>query len=224
MYGSGSTWAYNLARGIAHGRADQITSLYADHFAALPALPRGFGLLLLKCHRPDAPLQQFLAEQARGRLLLTVRDPRDAVVSLLQRFPNMLSHQFDNALEWVAASAAALVPVAQQPGAKVLRYEDRFIGSTACFDQVAAMLRASPSQQQRQNLLEDLSPEGVRRTIRHLEATGSIRGEACPDLQTHWHANHVRDGQVGKYADYLTRAQEAEVLQRTTAYRRHFGY
>ena len=38
------------------------------------------------------------------------------------------------------------------------------------------------------------------------------QGEAVWDRETHWHANHVGDGKVGKWRDALTPAQAEDIL------------
>ena len=44
------------------------------------------------------------------------------------------------------------------------------------------------------------------------------------DPATHWHPGHVGDGRMGKYAEFLTAAQQEEILTRTRDYCKRFGY
>ena len=106
----------------------------------------------------------------------------------------------------------------------VFRYEDKFIGSVETFDRIAAMLQIIPSATHRAEILAALEPAAVRDKIKRLEAAGSIRGEAIWDRETHWHANHVGDGRVGKFRDNLSVEQEKEILRQTREYCDHFGY
>ena len=39
-----------------------------------------------------------------------------------------------------------------------------------------------------------------------------------------WHANHVGDGRIGKFADALTAEEVRRVDEETSEYRQRFGY
>lgn len=214
---SGSTWLFNLVREICLAEGWQFQSLYAaDETDLLPLLVRT-ARIVVKLHAPPPGLRAFIAGCGEP-MLLTVRDPRDAVVSLMRRF----GQSFEAALDQIAASAASLAELATLRPVEALRYEDGFVGSPALFDRVAALLGARLPAGRRDAILARLSPEQVSRQIDELAASGRLSGGV--DLATHWHLNHVGDGKVGKFADALTRAQQEAVARRTAEFCARFGY
>lgn len=223
QHGSGSTWMFNLAREICRTMAVNFVSCSQDSDAYLPWDALGSRLLIVKAHNPTAGLRSLIAN-ADVPAIITVRDPRDAVASHLQRFPNSLAQNFDQALEAIAVSAERLVALSRLCQLPIFRYEDGFVGRNETFDKVAALLGVSPSEEQRVAILDGLSPSAVRETVAALEAAGAIRGEKMWDRETQWHAGHVGDGKIGKFKAVLTPSQQQEVLDRTREFYECFGY
>ena len=79
-------------------------------------------LIVAKTHNPMADFQAFVAGSA-DPVAITVRDPRDAVVSFMQRFPNSLGASFDQALAAIVLSAERLTAVSRLRDVPVFRYE-----------------------------------------------------------------------------------------------------
>ena len=223
QHGSGSTWMFNLVREICLAEGVDFVSVHRDSKANLPWDAPGSPLIVAKSQNPMADLESYIVDSGEPAVI-TVRDPRDAVVSFMQRFPNSLATSFEEALKAIAWSGERLVALSRLRKLPVFRYEDKFIGSVETFDRIAAMLRVIPSATHRAEILAALEPEAVKKKIGRLEAAGSIRGEAIWDRETHWHANHVGDGKVGKFRDNLSVAQENEILRQTREYCDHFGY
>jgi hypothetical protein len=212
---------FNLVRKICAAVGTPFVSAHRDSSANLPWGGPGSPLMIAKTHCPMTDYEELLA-QSGDPVVITVRDPCDAVVSLMERFP---SKGFDEALKDVAYSAERLLTVADGlHDAPVFRYEDGFVGAVETFDQVAGMLGVAPGAESRATILAELSSDAVRETIGQLEAAGVIRGEAVWDMETHWHAGHVGDGRIGKWRGALTNDQARQVLERTRAYRHRFGY
>jgi hypothetical protein len=123
---SGSTWLFNaVAELLRHtavaAQPDQVAQFYADRMADFPELVEMPDYLVVKTHTADAPLR-LLWRIAGGPLLITVREPRDAVASLMSRF----GFPFDIALKNVQDAAACMVDLAAFGASLILRYEDRF--------------------------------------------------------------------------------------------------
>jgi len=76
-------------------------------------------------------------------------------------------------------------------------------------------------------LLTGLAPQAVKQQIESWRQAG-ILGHEPPDVEyepeTHWHLDHVGDGETGKWRRVLGAIQGARVLHATRAYRRSFGY
>jgi glycosyltransferase involved in cell wall biosynthesis len=223
LHSSGSTWMYNLVREICAAGSIPFVSTHRDSSANLPWEAPGAPLIVAKTHNPMADFQALIGRSA-DPVVITLRDPRDAVVSFMQRFPNSLGASLDQALAAIALSAERLVAVSRLKHIPVFRYEDGFVGSPETVDQVAAMLGVDLAAERRDAILQALSPDEVRETIGRLEASGAIQGEAVWDRETHWHANHIGDGKVGKWREALTQAQAQKILDRTREYYQAFGY
>ncbi len=224
QYGSASTWLYNLAHALLATVRDErrIHRQFADSADDLPAAPDDRALVL-KSHAPGAGLRWLLA-RAGGRAILTLRDPRDAAASLIQRFG------FDYGLvaRRVTDSAAAL-PLLREAGVPLLllRYEDRFAERPATVAEVASFLGLAPDAARDAAIFARLTPAAVRAKIARLAAAGAYGPEPTAhshDGVTHWHPGHVGDGAVGKFATLLTAGQAGDIIRRTRAYQEAFGY
>jgi len=128
VHGSASTWVFNVVRELlidAFGEP-RVLSLYADELALLPDEPTRAGRhLLIKSHHGSEPLDAWLAAQ-QARIVLSVRDPRDAAISMAQRF----NAPFNHTVRWIANDCNRLLRLAPQ-GHPLLRYEDRFFEDPA---------------------------------------------------------------------------------------------
>ena len=223
QHSSGSTWMFNLVREICRTQGVDFLSLHRDSETNLPWDVLGSKLIVVRSPNPFPSFQAFMANCGEPTVI-TVREPRDAVVSFMQRFANSLATNFDEALKAIALSAQCLVSLSRRREIPVFRYEDGFVGNCETFDRIATLLGTSPSDDQRRTILAKLSPESVRKTISELEAAGAIRGEEVWDKENHWHANHVGDGKIGKFRSLLTKTQQHEIIQRTRGYCDCFGY
>ena len=217
---SGSTWLYNVAIRIlkeAGPGKGAVRAFFADNSAMIPPGVEKARVLVIKSHEPSKAIL-FLTRFARGKALVTVREPRDSVASLMQRF----GHSFESALKDVREGGKHVMAVARERRALVLRYEDGFPDKERTVDEVAAFLGVKISASLRKRIFRSLTREAVQKKIRTLHA-----GEKDPnafDPTTQWHPGHVGDGRKGKYAEFLSAAQQAEVITRTRDYCKRFGY
>lgn len=212
---SGSTWLYNVAIRILKGEKARVAAFYADNFRMIPRGADKAQVLVIKSHEPsDAIL--FLTRFARGKVLMSVREPRDSAASLMQRF----GHGFDSALRDLKAESGHLVRLAK--GAMVLRYEDGFHEREETVGEVARFLGARLSPAARGRIFKALTPEAVRKTIKKLH--GAKRDPDAFDRTTQWHPGHLGDGRIGKYKSVLTPAQQRRISAATRDYARAFGY
>ena len=223
LHSSGSTWMFNLAREIAASEGVDFVSLHRDSEENLPWDVFGSRLIIAKTHNPFPSFQTFIASSGEPAVI-TVRDPRDAAVSFMQRFPNSLDVSFEAALKALTLSADTLLSMAKQRKLSVFRYEDGYIGAEATADHIASLLGLSLTPQRRRAILDSLAPEAVKAKIRELEAAKAIEGEKVWDRQTHWHAGHVGDGRIGKFVEVLTEAQIREVEAQMREFCQWFGY
>src|ERR1700683_4131907 len=123
MHGSASTWIFNVVREllIADKGDEQVLTFYADELGQVPdEAARAGRHLVIKSHHGSAGLDSWLAA-AHAPIILSVRDPRDACISMSQRFKAPLNHS----VRWIANDCNRLLRLAPQ-GHLLLRYEDRF--------------------------------------------------------------------------------------------------
>ena len=223
LHGSGTTWMFNLAREMCRAAGVPFVSFHRNSKAKMPWDAPGSPLLIDRTHNPMQDLQDYIVESSAAAVM-TVRDPRDALVSFRQRFSRSLARDFDEALRAIAYSARTLAALHKRRALPVFRYEDGFIGRRETFAQVAGLLGVEIADAQRDAILAGLAPEAVREKIATLEEAGAIRGEAAWDRETHWHAKHVGDGRVGKFADVLNAEEQRRIEDETREYCQLFGY
>ncbi len=174
-------------------------------------------ILVIKSHEPSKAIL-FLTRFARGQVLVTVREPRDSVASLMQRF----GHSFESALKDVREGGKHVMALARERRALVLRYEDGFPDEERTIDEVAAFLGVKISASLRGRIFRSLTREAVQKKIRTLHA-----GETDPnafDPTTQWHPGHVGDGRIGKFKSVLSAAQQRRIAAETKEYAERFGY
>jgi hypothetical protein len=223
---SGSTWLYNvvirLLKETTPELRHRVAAFYADRVALFPKGSEKARYLVVKSHVPSESLL-LVTRLSRGPILLTIREPRDSVVSLMQRF----RFTFDAALKDVGEEAARIVEFSRARDVMLFRYEDRFHEDAGTVAEVAAVLGVRAPKAMRQRIFASLTPKSVKRAIRTLKGRGSFGAAPKPedfDPATHWHPGHVGDGRIAKYAEFLSAAQQAEVIATTRDYCRRFGY
>jgi hypothetical protein len=222
MYASASTWAFNAVRATAAVAGVTYTGAYADGYKQLAALPSGN--LVVKTHDLDAKSTAFLRGRAQN-IVLSIRDPRDAVVSLMQhmRFP------FANALDWIARSAVYAETLAADERILLLTYEDGFADDPATFDRFAALFGATLTAGQRADLFEGSRRAVIEAKIARLEElptsfTDKRSGDVV-DTDTQWHRHHAnRTGEVGRWRRMLPPEAIQVIEARLAAWMEKFGY
>jgi Sulfotransferase domain len=228
---SGSTWLYNAVVQLVEDdhrrsrRKQQRTGLlrfYADGMRDFPPGAEQASALVIKTHIPSHSLE-FLTRFARGSVLITVREPRDAVASLMQRF----DHRFEACLKEVAANASRMVDLFQSGEALVFRYEDRFYDRPETLDEIARHLHLKTSRFALQRTFASLTAPNIEKRILSLSARGAFGETPTPDSfdpKTHWHPGHVGDRLIGKYAAVLTPKMQQAVLHAMRDYCAVFRY
>jgi hypothetical protein len=226
MYASGSTWAYNVMRGIAAilHNGKPISSRFANVLAEAGDLDHDACVHVLKTHDvpPDAATE---LSRVAARIVVTVRDPRDAVTSLMlyQRF------SFQLALEWVARSGKFVGKLASDARSLLLRYEAGFTGMPSTLDAIVAHFGGTLPVEERDRLFAQHSRGAIENFISLLEtlprAVRDARSGDVVDLETQWHRHHAgRSGEVGRWRRMLTPWQVAAVEREMQEWMAHFGY
>ena len=156
LHASASTWVFNIARGLwsaALGEAS-VSALYADRTSELPAAPAAH--LLIKSHHGSAELDDWLKSRT-ATLLLSIRDPRDAALSMAQRFEAPLQHT----AIWLRNDCNRLLNVLPDSHL-LLKYEDRFFDDPASLDKIAKCLGLTVDRDVAARLFDQYRTEAVR--------------------------------------------------------------
>lgn len=224
LVGSGSTWAYNAIRLLLEDvpEAAPLHCGFADRLGDLPEPREPPGAMLIKTHQPDRAMR-ILAGAAAAPVVLTVRDPRDACVSMMQRFGT----GFDEMRPIVAMSADGVLRLAMARPALVLRYEDGFTRAAGTVARIAAFLGLRVAQERIETITESLLPDRVAAGIAGMVAAGRFGPAPAPhmaDPVTQWHPGHVGDGRTGKWPEVLSDAQARMVMTDTRGFALRFGY
>ena len=225
LHGSASTWVFNVLRELLIARygEERLVARFADTAAQLLEAPDLAGRhVVWKTHRGGDGFDA-LAALAATRIVLSVRDPRDAVLSMMQRFRlsgpaavKMLGEDCERAMRCAAA------------GCTVLRYEDGFFRGRTTVAILARLIGAEPPQEILDRVFDAYRTERVRAFAAALDRLPPQRrsgGEQLPhDKLTQIHRTHIGDGAVGKWRH----AFDAEGRQALTAnfapFLQMFGY
>ena len=225
MYASGSTWLYNAVRLVA-ARSLLEQAVWSGYVAAAGDLPPcDPGVLhLMKSHDLD-PATAALLDQRAGRILVSLRDPRDAVASLMRH----MRHDFGAALARVERSARFCAVYASDPRATVLRYEDGFIDDPATLDRIARLIGGALAPETRASIFAATRRAAIEAFIAGLPSRPSTLRDAPSgdmlDPETQWHAHHAgRTGNVGVWRDLLDDARARRVLRRLGPCLAAWGY
>ncbi|QGM98854.1 hypothetical protein [Methylocystis parvus] len=224
LYRSASTWVFNVCRAICERKGTPFTSLYADYpMCELLEKAVAANVCIVKSHRPDVGFNLIFAAY-EPPLIVSVRDPRDCVASLMTQF----RMTFENALDWVEKSAAAMAAMPLPSRSLILKYESPDWRDAGGVMQMARLLDAGISSSDAKAIAEKFSPRAVDDFLKQLEETGYFDSEAPAANQhhadTHFHPHHVGDGEIGKFSAVLTKDQERLTLAATRDFRQRFGY
>lgn len=227
MYASGSTWLFNAVREVAaelHPETAPI-SCYAENQKMLaPVLGPDNAVKIVKTHQLDAKAEALMNANATT-ILLTVRDPRDAVVSLMQH----MRHSFFLALATVERSALFCQRYAADPRTQLLAYESGFIDDPRSLDMLAAICGGALTEAARAGLFAGSRRGAIEARIARLEelptTVADRRSGDVVDLVTQWHRHHAgRSGEIGRWRRLLSPDAVAIVEQRMGAWMAALGY
>jgi hypothetical protein len=201
-----------------------VAGRYVDSADTLDFLDGRTGLAVIKTHDVEETAVRILSQRADG-ILVSVRDPRDCVTSLMiyQRYGLL------RALETTERSARACARFAADPRSALLRYEAGFIDDPATLDQIATRLGGVLSVVDRARIFADTRREAIEAHIAKLSELPTALHDAASgdivDTATQWHTHHAnRSGEIGRWRHLLTLADVAIIEQRLGDWMAAFGY
>ncbi|WP_176502213.1 sulfotransferase domain-containing protein [Novosphingobium sp. Chol11] len=218
---SGSTWIYNAVLELCkkHGNA---TGLYTDAFPEnFQDLIKSNHTLVIKTHTPSEALCD-LVRFVGGKPIISVRDPRDCVVSLMEVF----KFEKSAAISSVKHSADAIERLMASQPSSVFVYEDissrleaiMQLGNDTGYPVDAVFAQA---------VSEKLGPEKIRKHVTDLERQGILDSRNAAESytdETHWHPGHIGDGRTGKYKDTLSEFDIVEIDRNNPLIMQKFNY
>jgi hypothetical protein len=221
MHGSASTWVFNVVRElmIAAMGEIQVVSLYADQREQLP--DASGRCLVIKSHHGSADLDTWLTE-AGARCFLSVRDPRDACISMCQRFQSPLAH----VVQWIGNDCNRLLRLLPR-GHPTLRYEDRFFEHKDMVKRIAVSLGLQPPPAMIDAIFDRYCTEAIRTFAASLGELPTERLTTVVkfpmDTVTQILGPHIGDTLSGKWRDLPTPMQ-AELTRVFRPFLDRFGY
>jgi hypothetical protein len=226
LYSSASTWAFNVVRELMiaqHGEA-RVCALYSDVIATVLENRQVLGRYAVWKMHFGEPAWDVFAQLTDPTILLTVRDPRDAILSLVNRF----NSPFDAAAQAVARCCNRALQCAHA-GYPVLRYEDRFFADSGAVGGIAEYIGAAVDAGTRERIFARYTTDAVRALAAQVEALPAqrVKGDPAIDLYddvTQIHRGHIGDGSVGKWRRQLTAEQQQAITARFAPFLQRFGY
>jgi transcriptional regulator with XRE-family HTH domain len=226
MYASGSTWAYNVMRGIAAcgHPGHTVKGRFVNVLADLAGLGDAAFVHVVKSHDMAPDIAAALSRLATS-IVVTIRDPRDAVTSLMmyQRYP------FELALTTIKNSGNFVAGVASDPRALLLRYETGFTDDAATLDRIAEWFGVTLPAADRDRLFAQhrrTAVEGFVATLENLpQAKRDARSGDIFDPESQWHRHHAgRSGEVGRWRRMLMPGQVAAIEREMREWMARFDY
>jgi Sulfotransferase domain len=212
LHGSASTWVFNIVREllIAAKGEPEISCVYTEELGDLPLrLSQTNQYLLIKSHHGTQELDAWL-NSVQPNIFLSVRDPRDASISMAQRFNAPL----EAAVGWLVQDCRRMMKLGDRY--PVLRYEDRFFESPTTVEQLSKALNLTLSSKLIEPLFHRYSTAAMRSLAQNLT-------DKSMDITTQIHRNHIGDTRSGKWRE-LPGHLGTELTHQFRPFLDQFGY
>ena len=224
LHGSASTWVFNITRELVAATvgADQMLTFYADDLGHLPEDNAHAGrYVVFKSHHGSHELDGWL--RARDApIILSLRDPRDACLSMSQRFAAPLQQS----AQWIAHDCQRVARLAAQ-GYPLLRFEDRFFDDRLAVDRLSDWLGITVAPEAKDSIFARYRTETMRCFARNLDNLPPERLTQVSayrmDRLTQVLESHIGDARVGKWRDLPAQVQ-AELTRCFRPFLDRFGY
>jgi len=211
LYASASTWVFNAAREAAGpGARTHFSSGQLNVAAFAPGVTH-----IVKTHEVDDRATADALKTWADRIIVTIRDPRDAVASLMQYH----GHEFERALAHVNSAFRLCAVMAADQRSLVLPYETKFFEAPETISTLAAHCGLALASGQAGRVFDGLRREAVESHIASLPTLpGVLMDRNSGDMldpKTHWHTHHKgRTGEIGRWKTILSPAQMQAVQAR----------
>jgi hypothetical protein len=215
---SASTWLYNVSRDII---ATAHPGLYAIESTNVAPLQKRIEVdsrlvheyqtqemadpstILIKSHNCDNELM-WLINATQSPVILSVRDPRDSVASMINR----LGEREQSWVENIVRSIAAIFTSRHLTRNIMFQYESRFFEQPETLDEIAAFLGLKLDMATRDEIFARFTKERVATLVSGMESLPATRQlkdhmNRLSDLETMFNSRHIGDGKSGKWATVI---------------------
>jgi hypothetical protein len=224
LHSSASTWVFNVVRELmcyAFG-AECVLAIYAEQRHEIPDVAAlGERHLILKSHHGSAGLDAWL-HSLRPTMILSIRDPRDAAMSMAQRFGAPL----ETAAQWLLNDCRRFMVLGTR-GHRLLRYEDRFFEDPLVLAQLSAAIAPGIPAHAQSTLFERYNAESVRQFASRLASLPPERllvsDRMMMDRLTQIHRDHVGDTRSGEWRG-LPGSTRTKLTRLFEPFLQRFGY
>jgi hypothetical protein len=221
LHGSASTFVFNATRELlvaTHGAA----AVHPCHASRAEEFPlREARHVIAKSHA--WPGLAAFARAHQVDTVISVRDPRDAMLSLMQRF----GMNFISALHGIARDCNTAMACTDS-GFPVLRYEDRFFEHPATVALLARKLQLDAPPETLARIFAAYTTAAVRAYAAGVAALPPAQRSGSGDF---WYENvtqitskHIGDGRQGKWRNLLDASQQAQATQVFAPFLLKYGY
>jgi hypothetical protein len=225
LHGSASTWVFNVVRELMAAALgpENVRGIYAEDVPGLFAEHAMAGRhVVLKSHHGGVGWDALLW-LTRAPMFLSIRDPRDAAVSMAQRFGTSLS----DAARGIEQDCARLTRSADA-GHAVLRYEDGFFDDVTLPGHIAEALGLAVDAAVQREIFARYSTASVRTFAAGLGGLPPERvvsnASVTVDIVTQIHLTQIGDGRIGKWRDLLSPWDGAKLTRQYATFLARFGY
>ena len=208
MQRSASTWSYNVCREIlqrAGLKIDPSSGQYSPEDLAEKASEGAAPntALLLRSHWPHPTMIDRL-KKGEIRIVYTVRDPRDALASVMYTFEN----NFKNAVRDLERSLSFMDHLISNGGALLLRYPDIIRSPDRVISETADYLQTPITEDKIQYIAEKLSRDKLKKRAENLNPDKQKVFEGFSyDAETLLLNNHIRSENPSRWQEQLSRSQ-----------------
>jgi hypothetical protein len=226
MLSSASTWLYNatLKAATALHPTERVVGDFIENRDDIAKAVTDADILVVKTHAIQESALAWLAHNATT-IMISIRDPRDAVASLME----YNGSPFGAALDFVVASLATCAAFRHDPRATLFRYEDRFTDQPETIQHIAMLLGGALPAGTHGRIVSELRREAIEDFISRLPllptAICDPKSGDLYDQRTHWHRHHAgRTGAIGRWQQRLVPGQVMIAESTLQTWMEQFGY
>ena len=200
MQSSASTWVYNVVRAILKASDIEHAAFMGETFGDLrKADTFGHRRAVIKAHRFEGGMTKLI-QLAGRKLIISVRDPRDATASLVQRF----GASVNNCAATTNRSIANIYSIAALADHICFYYDDYFSESVENVAKICAYLELPLPDSTIGAIFEKYKADSVRSFIATIDGLPSDQkisesDNDVADRDTQFHKNHMTDMKTGKW-------------------------